>query len=80
MILTCKQLVRAATEAREQRLSALDRLGYRAHLLRCGNCRRYVAQLDAVVTALHGLPPTSAAPADARAAALQAFRDAKRGG
>ena len=55
MILTCKQLVRAVTDAREKRLSALDRFGYQAHLLRCRHCRRYVAQMDAVVEALHGV-------------------------
>jgi len=77
MILTCKQLVRAVTDARERRLSALDRLGYKAHLLRCRHCRRYVAQMDAVVEALHGAGPARAAPAELRAAALRAFRERK---
>ena len=56
MILTCKQLVKRVTDAREGRLSALDRAGYKLHLLRCRHCRAYVAQMDAVVAALRGAP------------------------
>ena len=78
MILTCKQLVRAVTDAREGRLSAIDRAGYKLHLLRCRHCRRYVAQMDAVVGALGGAGPSEMAPAELHAALARAFRERKR--
>ena len=78
MILTCKQLVRRVTDAREGRLSPLDRAGYKLHLLRCRHCRAYVAQMDAVVEALRGAGPDETAPAELHAALARAFRDHKR--
>lgn len=62
MILTCKQLVERVTDARERRLSAFDRAGYRAHLAWCRDCRRFVRQLDQTVAALGALPPESPPP------------------
>jgi anti-sigma factor RsiW len=76
MILTCKQLVRRVTDAREGQLSPLDRAGYALHLLRCRHCRRYVAQMDAVVEALHGAPAEKA-PAELHAALARAFAERK---
>ena len=76
MILTCKQLVRRVTDAREGRLSPLDRAGYALHLLRCRHCRRYVAQMDAVVEALHGAPAEKAPP-ELHAALARAFAERK---
>ncbi len=77
MILTCKQLVRRVTDAREGRLSAFDRAGYRLHLMRCRHCRTYVAQMDAVVAALHGAPD-NAAPAELHDALARLFRERKQ--
>ncbi len=77
MILTCKQLVRRATDAREGRLSALDRAGYKLHLLRCRHCRTYVAQMDAVVEALRGAGPPETAPVALHVALARAFRERK---
>jgi hypothetical protein len=72
MILTCKDLVEAVTDAREGHLSLLARVGYRAHLLRCRHCRAYVAQMEEVVRALRA-PAAPAAPPGARAALLEMF-------
>lgn len=58
MILTCKQLVRRVTDAREGRLAPLDRAGYKLHLLRCRHT--YVAQMGAVVETLRGAPDEKA--------------------
>jgi len=77
MILTCKQLVRRATDAREGRLSAFDRAGYKLHLLRCRHCRTYVAQMDTVVEALRGAPRDEMAPAELHAALARVFRERK---
>jgi anti-sigma factor RsiW len=68
MILTCKQLVKRVTDAREGRLSALDRAGYRLHLMRCRHCRTYVAQMDAIVDAMSGPPPRHDGSAELHAA------------
>lgn len=77
MILTCKQLVRRVTDAREGRLSAFDRAGYKLHLLRCRHCRAYVAQMDAVVAALHGAAPDPSVTPELRAELVRLFRDRK---
>ena len=77
MILTCKQLVRSVTDAREGRLSAFDRAGYRVHLLRCRHCRTYVAQMDAVVAALHDAAPAEPAPPQLQAELARLFRERK---
>jgi anti-sigma factor RsiW len=77
MIITCKQLVRRVTDAREGRLSAVDRAGYQLHLLRCRHCRTYVAQIDAIVAALHDASSVEAAPAELHAALARAFRARK---
>jgi hypothetical protein len=78
MILTCKQLIKRVTDAREGRLSAIDRAGYKLHLVRCRHCRAYVAQIDAVVAALHGPEPGATAPAELHAALAKAFRERPR--
>ena len=77
MILTCKQLVRRVTDAREGRLSPLDRAGYTLHLLRCRHCRTYVAQMDAVVEALQGGRDEKKAPPELHAALARAFAERK---
>jgi hypothetical protein len=78
VILTCKQLVERVSDAREGRLSAIDRAGYKLHLLRCRHCRAYVAQMDAVVAVLHGAEPGTTAPAELHAALAKAFRERPR--
>jgi anti-sigma factor RsiW len=64
MIITCAQLAEAISDARDHHLSALDRLGYRAHLLRCRHCRTLVAQIEETIAALGDLPAPAPAPAD----------------
>jgi anti-sigma factor RsiW len=73
MIITCRQLAEAISDARDQHLSALDRLGYRAHLLRCRHCRALVAQMEETIAALGALPSPAPAPAG-----LPARRRARR--
>ena len=52
MIITCRQLVEAVTDAREDVLSGIDKIGYRAHLARCAACRMFVHQMDETVSVL----------------------------
>lgn len=77
MILTCKQLVKRVTDAREGRLSAIDRAGYRIHLMRCRHCRTYVAQMDAVIDAMSGAPPGHDGSARLQAALASLMRARK---
>ncbi|PTL77622.1 anti-sigma factor [Vitiosangium sp. GDMCC 1.1324] len=70
MIITCRQLVEAVTDAREGALSVLDQLGYRAHLARCAGCRAYVQQMDETVTLLHDVRTEECVPDDFKAALL----------
>jgi hypothetical protein len=62
MILTCRQLAAKATDQRGGRLSAVDRAGWATHLAWCSRCRTFLAQLDATVTALHGVAAPAAPP------------------
>lgn len=70
MIITCRQLVEAVTDAEEGALSVLDRLGYRAHLVRCADCRAYVEQMKQTVGLLREARPTDSAPSELKGALL----------
>lgn len=70
MIITCRQLVEAVTDAREGVLSVLDQLGYRAHLARCAACRTYVRQMERTLGLLRDLQPGERAPEELKAALL----------
>ena len=74
MIFTCRHLVERVTDAREGRLSALDRASYAAHLAWCRHCRRYVAQMDQTVRALQQGRPDDPAPPEVVAALLAALK------
>jgi anti-sigma factor RsiW len=78
MILTCRKLVERVTDAREGRLSALDRVSYAAHLAWCRHCRRYVAQMDQTVRALRHGRPDETAPPEVVAALLAALKKGQR--
>jgi hypothetical protein len=76
-MLTCRDVTELATEYQERALPLRRRLGMRLHLLMCGACRRYLAQLRTVAAALRRLPPE--APPDAVQQGLAAaFREASR--
>ncbi len=70
MIITCRQLVEAVTDAQEGALSLLDQLGYRAHLARCGSCRAYVQQMEETVNLLRVARGEEGAAYDFKAALL----------
>lgn len=83
MIITCRQLVERVTDAREGRLSAVDRAGYAVHLGWCANCRRYVAQIDATIAALRRAVQDAALPRPApealRASVIARWHERRRG-
>ena len=50
---TCKEATRLQSAAMDRKLSLLERLGLRLHLLLCQWCRRYGAQLKFLRSAAH---------------------------
>jgi len=75
-MLTCRDVTELATEYQEETLPLRRHLGMRLHILMCGACRRYLAQLRTVAAALRRLPPDG--PPDAvRQRLVAAFREAR---
>jgi anti-sigma factor RsiW len=71
----CIELVEVVTEWMDGALEDEDRLLLEAHLVTCGSCVAYVAQLRAVPALLRRQPPHRP-PAEARAALLDPLRRA----
>ena len=68
---TCKEVAQTLAEARERRLSLLERISLRIHLLLCGPCENYGKQmkfLDRVGRSAveKTAPPGAGLDADAR--------------
>ena len=78
MIITCRQLVEAVTDAREGALSVLDQLGYRAHLARCAACRTYVQQLERTLGLLRELRTGERTPEELKATLLARLGASRR--
>lgn len=69
----CRELVEVVTDYLEDRLSAMDRARFEAHLAQCEVCRLYLEQFRQTLRALGRLPEESLSP-EARTALLDAFR------
>ena len=72
----CIELVETVTDWMEGALDDEDRVLLEAHLVICGSCVAYVAQLRAVPALLRRQPP-GGAPDEARATLLDALRRAR---
>ena len=72
-MMSCRELTELSSDYLEGRLSTSARLRVRLHLLMCNACRRYVAQLRAVIAALRRLG-TPERPSDDTLRALQDYR------
>jgi predicted anti-sigma-YlaC factor YlaD len=53
---TCKEVHRLVIEGQDRKLSLLDRIAVRVHLMMCGACRRFEAQMDFLRQALRRFP------------------------
>jgi hypothetical protein len=76
-MLTCRDVTELFTDYDERALPWRRRVAVRLHVLMCGACRRYLAQLRAVSVALRGLgvePP----PQAVRQGLTAAFRRAAK--
>jgi anti-sigma factor RsiW len=69
----CRELVEVITDYLEDRLSAVDRARFEAHLAECEACRTYLEQFGQTIRALGRLPEESLS-SEARNALLDAFR------
>jgi anti-sigma factor RsiW len=68
----CRELVELVTDYLEDRLSALDRARFEAHLAECDHCAVYLEQMRETIRLLGRLPEGSLSTAaiDALAAAF----------
>ena len=53
---TCKEVHRLVIEGQDRKLGLLERIAVRVHLMMCGACRRFEAQMDFMRQALRRFP------------------------
>jgi anti-sigma factor RsiW len=71
--LSCQELVELVTDYLEGALDAAARAAFERHIAACGDCSRYLRQLEAIVRATGRLTPSDLTPA-AEETLVQAFR------
>jgi anti-sigma factor RsiW len=76
--LTCKELVELVTDYLEGALPAEERDRFEQHIVSCGGCETYLAQMRRTIALTGALTEESLSP-DARDGLLAAFRGWKRG-
>lgn len=64
-MMSCAEVTELVTTYLERRMPLRQRLSFRAHLLLCPHCRRYLAQIRATV-ALTGRLPTEPIPPEVK--------------
>ena len=53
---TCKEVHRLVIEGQDRKLPFSERIAVRVHLMMCGACRRFEAQMDFLRQALRRFP------------------------
>jgi predicted anti-sigma-YlaC factor YlaD len=53
---TCKEVHRLVIEGQDRKLSFVERISVRGHLMMCNACRRFEAQMDFMRQALRRFP------------------------
>jgi hypothetical protein len=53
---TCKEVHRLVIEGQDRKLSFVERISVRVHLMMCNACRRFEAQMDFMRQALRRFP------------------------
>lgn len=53
---TCKEVHHLVIEGQDRPLSLMERISVRIHLMMCGACRRFEAQMDFLREALRRFP------------------------
>lgn len=75
--MNCYETIDRMDLALDERLPPSDRPGFDEHLVECGPCRNYFAQLGVTVRSLGALPPAKEAN-PRRAELLECFRRSVR--
>jgi anti-sigma factor RsiW len=75
----CQELVELVTEYLEDRLSAVDRARFEAHIDECEYCATYLEQMRMTIRTLGRIPEESLSD-DARDALMSAFRSWREAG
>jgi anti-sigma factor RsiW len=76
--LVCRDAVEIVTDYLEGRLGVRERRAFERHLAACDGCTNYVEQMRVTIRLTGRLEP-EALPPELVHAALEAFRDARRG-
>jgi predicted anti-sigma-YlaC factor YlaD len=53
---TCKEVHRLVIEGQDRKLSLMERIAVRVHLMMCGACRRFETQMQFLREAVRRLP------------------------
>jgi anti-sigma factor ChrR (cupin superfamily) len=53
---TCKEVHRLVIEGQDRKLSFMERISVRVHLMMCNACRRFEAQMEFMRQALRRFP------------------------
>jgi anti-sigma factor RsiW len=75
----CQELVELVTEYLEDRLSAVDRARFEAHIAECEYCATYLEQMRITIRTLGRIPEESLS-GEARDALMSAFRSWREAG
>jgi predicted anti-sigma-YlaC factor YlaD len=77
-MLTCNDVTDRFTEYDDRKLPRLQRWQIRVHLLMCGHCRRFYAQMTATVAAMRQLASSATETSPGAQAAVDAFKAWRR--
>jgi predicted anti-sigma-YlaC factor YlaD len=77
MSMACKELVELVTDYLEGMLSAEERTRFENHLVECGGCRSYIAQMQETIHLTGMLSEKDITP-EAESELLRVFRDWKQ--
>ncbi|MCA1733533.1 MAG: hypothetical protein LC732_08015 [Acidobacteria bacterium] len=73
-MLTCREVADALARAPAERWGVWRRMAIRLHLLMCGDCHRYAAQIDAVGHAVRDLCSEEKPPGELAESILASLR------
>lgn len=73
-MLTCKELVAHSSDYLDGQLTLRQRLAVRAHLVMCGNCRRFIRQMKLTQAVIRQMPEGELPELDALAERLAQSR------
>ncbi|MCA1732267.1 MAG: hypothetical protein LC732_01535 [Acidobacteria bacterium] len=79
-MLTCREMADALSRAPAERWGVLRKMAIRLHLMMCGDCRRYAAQMEALGEAARDLCSEEQPRPELEDAILESIRRQSRDG